>query len=150
MIDLYKLYIQNNCIVVTYPSYEKHELYDFKHNEILFNVNNEYQQWSNAMEVVNVGQVNKIVRTPQFRSYLQICEAMYNQKLADISTLIVNGIRRQPDSSSMLCSQIEIEKLNVKKKNSILIGGNELNDQIKLVLLTGPSSSGKTTTAMKL
>ncbi|MFQ5576983.1 MAG: nucleoside kinase [Anaerolineae bacterium] len=76
---------------------------------------NEYRQWMEALEVHDVGKLNAIVQTDRVRELVLVSEALHEQRIAQIATLI-----------------------------------SRLKDTIRLVSISGPSSSGKTTFSKRL
>lgn len=80
----------------------------------LFTAYQEYKTWGKMVGVSSVGQLNTIIEDRKAKGYIEITEALQNNKLVHIA-----------------------EQIKEKKT-------------VKVILIAGPSSSGKTTTAKKL
>jgi uridine kinase len=81
----------------------------------LVNVFNEYSEWMTALGVKDVGSLNQVIRDGKLFETILVSEALQEQRVAQIATLLSN----------------------VRK-------------EIRLVLISGPSSSGKTTFSKRL
>ncbi|AEJ61504.1 TGS domain-containing protein [Spirochaeta thermophila DSM 6578] len=81
----------------------------------LFQVYREYKEWGRTLSVASVGDLNTLVEARKEREFIQIAEALHEQRISQIASRIAAEAPR-----------------------------------IKLVLVAGPSSSGKTTFAKKL
>lgn len=102
------------------------------------------------MGIESIGQLNQINRTERFKSYVQICESRQNQMVSQVCELIMRGHKSQNGPMAITEALKESEKMKAGK-DSIIIGGSEnQTDKIKLIAISGPSSSGKTTFAKKL
>lgn len=81
----------------------------------LFNIYHEYKHWGAILEVSTVGQLNDLIYERRIKDFIQVSEALHQQKIAAIASKVA-----------------------------------ERADELKVVLIAGPSSSGKTTFAKKL
>jgi uridine kinase len=82
---------------------------------MLFTIYHEYKHWGTILEVSDVGQLNDLIYERRIKDFIQVSEALHQQKIADIASRVA-----------------------------------ERADELKVVLIAGPSSSGKTTFAKKL
>lgn len=81
----------------------------------LVSVFNEYGEWMARLGVKNVGALNEVVRSGNLFESILVSEALQEQRIAQIATLL-----------------------------------NAVRDSVRLVLISGPSSSGKTTFSKRL
>lgn len=88
---------------------------NYRHEERLFAVFQEYEHWARILGVRTVAHLNTLVDTKAINEYVLIAEALQEKKLAHVADLIAKG-EREP----------------------------------RIVLLSGPSASGKTTTVKRL
>lgn len=86
----------------------------FKDVPKLFNIYKEYKNWGRLVGVSSVGDLNRLIETRNIDDYMEMCEILQNNKIAQLTT-------------------------DFKKKKTA-----------RLILIAGPSSSGKTTFAKKL
>ncbi len=82
---------------------------------MLYNIYHEYKHWGEILEVSTVGQLNDLIYHRKIKDFIQVSEALHQQKMADIASRVAAHA-----------------------------------DQLKVVLIAGPSSSGKTTFSKKL
>jgi uridine kinase len=82
---------------------------------MLYTIYHEYKHWGSILEVSDVGQLNDLIYERRIKDFIQVSEALHQQKIADIASRVA-----------------------------------ERADELKVVLIAGPSSSGKTTFAKKL
>ncbi|KAH0573760.1 Uridine kinase [Spironucleus salmonicida] len=148
----YRLLMIEDMIVIVYPSHTNHfEIPEFQHNATIHQLYQENQNWSKVLKVSSLGQLNAINRDERLKSYIQICESRQNQRIGEVCKLILNG-RNQfcVDGPITVKDAYKTVKENFNK-NSIVIGRQAtVQDEIKLVMISGPSSAGKTTFAKKL
>ena len=76
---------------------------------------NEYRDWMQALEVYDVGRLNIIHRTDKMRELILVAEALHEQRISQIATLIAS-----------------------------------IRNRVRLIFISGPSSSGKTTFSKRL
>jgi uridine kinase len=88
---------------------------DFKEKPLLYSIYKEYNQWGEVLEVPTVGALNDFTQSGQIAEFIQVAEALHEQKLSDIAGKVA-----------------------------------ERRNEVKAVLIAGPSSSGKTTFTKKL
>lgn len=88
---------------------------EYRHEEKLFAVYQEYENWMRILGVRTVANLNGLVDTREINEYVLIAEALHEKKIAHIADLITNHPRKP-----------------------------------RVVLLAGPSASGKTTTVKRL
>ncbi len=81
----------------------------------------EFQNWSKILGVETVGQLNQVIENGEIGDIMKISEGLHEKKIAYIADRIARGVTRK-DSTK----------------------------KIKLVLISGPSSSGKTTFTKRL
>ena len=86
-----------------------------------FSVLEEFQKWSNILRVETIGDLNESVENSTIKDLIKISEGLHEKKIAYIADKITR---------------------KVYKKNDI--------DRLKLILISGPSSSGKTTFSKRL
>eukprot|EP00703_Trepomonas_sp_PC1_P002583 JAP94023.1 Uridine kinase [Trepomonas sp. PC1] len=148
LLDKFELTTIDNMMVMTFPSHRNCcEIPKFKHNKPLSGIYEEYATWCQAMKIESIGQLNKINRTERFKSYVQICESRQNEMVAQTCELILRG-HKSTDGPIAIADAIKESQRN---KRDIIVGNTaDQSDQIKLVIISGPSSSGKTTFAKKL
>ncbi|MCX7772836.1 MAG: nucleoside kinase, partial [Clostridia bacterium] len=113
---IFKLEPDNGGIVLVMPKKENpNELPDLIIPRKLFNIFNEFSQWSEILGVDDVGKLNDIVDQGRLTEFILIAEALHEKKIATIADKIKNH-----------------------------------EQQKKVILIAGPSSSGKTTFAQRL
>lgn len=87
----------------------------YRHEEKLFQVFQEYEQWMRILGVRTVAHLNTLVDTREINEYVQIAEALHEKKIGQVADVITHHPRKP-----------------------------------RVVLLSGPSASGKTTTTKRL
>lgn len=103
-------------LVLLFPKLSMPEqLIEFRPQEKLVSIFNEYKQWLHILGINNVGSVNDVVEEGGINELIRVSEALHEKKIALIADKIA---------------------FNKNKK--------------KVVLIAGPSSSGKTTFAKRL
>ncbi|CAL6062803.1 Uridine_kinase [Hexamita inflata] len=148
-LNKFNIAVENDMLVLIYPSHKNSEVIpEFKHNAPLSQIYEEYGHWAGVMDIESIGQLNAINRTDRFKSYVQICESRQNQMLSQVCELIMKGHKSMNGPMAIT----EALKYNAaQESNGIMLGDlTQQTDQIKLVAISGPSSSGKTTFAKKL
>lgn len=81
----------------------------------LLKIFSEFKRWGKILNVKNIGDLNRMVKTGQIDDLIKISEALHEKKIGQIA-----------------------DKIRKKRK------------QLKLILISGPSSSGKTTFSKRL
>ena len=100
------------------------ELGEITHQDKMFGIFKEHHRWQDILGLRTIGDLNEVIQKGYSSQLIQISEALQEKKIAQIADEIA---RRRSSSSS----------LNPKLT-------------IKVVLIAGPSSSGKTTTCKRL
>lgn len=111
----------------------------FKDNPVLFSIYREYKAWGKILKVHCVGALNELITRGKIREFIQVAEALHNKKISEIADKIVNqGSHSNPGSQG--------------SRNYPGSQGSPSNpgSRIRVILIAGPSSSGKTTFAKKL
>jgi len=138
-------------MVLVYPSHTAPgTVPQFVHNMPLSSIYEEYGNWARVMNIESIGQLNAINRTERFKSYVQICESRQNQMLSQVCELIMRGHKSTNGPMAITEALKDSQRRN---ESTIIVGGSSTDfqtDQIKLIAISGPSSSGKTTFAKKL
>jgi uridine kinase len=96
----------------------------------MFEIFKEHHRWQKLLGVSNVGDFNEIVDKGQTNSIIQVSEALQEKKIAKIAFDIA--------------ARINPELLPERYRNDVE------TQPVKMVLIAGPSSSGKTTTCKRL
>ena len=96
----------------------------------MFEIFKEHHRWQKLLGVSNVGDFNEAVAKGQTNSIIQVSEALQEKKIAKIAFDIA--------------ARINPELLPERYRNDIE------TKPVKMVLIAGPSSSGKTTTCKRL
>ena len=102
------------------------ELGEMTHQDKMFGIFKEHHQWQDILKLRTVGDLNEAILNGHSSKLIQISEALQEKKIGKIADEIAQRIN--PPSSLGL--------------------GN--NKGVRLVLIAGPSSSGKTTTCKRL
>ena len=117
-------YIDQNSFVLRYPNiYYLNKIPVYKHHDKLFNEFKKYDEWSEKLGIENVSSLNNKVTKGNVDDIVLLSENIQNNSLFKIAETIYNN------------------KKGFETIKSI---------KLKLILLAGPSSSGKTTTSKKL
>ena len=102
----------------------------------MFGIFKEHHRWQGVLNLRTIGDLNEAIDAGMSNQLIQVSEALQEKKIAEIA----NEIARRIESG--------------KQKNTPTAadGGKPetLNEQLRLVLIAGPSSSGKTTTCKRL
>ncbi len=115
-LTLFDIKLCDPGFVLLFPTHGKpHELPPYHHEEKLFSVYQEYEQWAKILGVRSVAHLNGLVDTREINEYVLIAEALHEKKIAQLADVVTNH-ERGP----------------------------------RVVLLSGPSASGKTTTVKRL
>ena len=96
----------------------------------MFEIFKEHHRWQKLLGVSNVGDFNEAVAKGQTNSIIQVSEALQEKKIAKIAFDIA--------------ARINPELLPERYRNDVE------TQPVKMVLIAGPSSSGKTTTCKRL
>ena len=102
------------------------ELGEMTHQDKMFGIFKEHHQWQDILKLRTVGDLNEAILNGHSSKLIQISEALQEKKIGKIADEIAQRVN--PPSSLGL--------------------GN--NKGVRLVLIAGPSSSGKTTTCKRL
>jgi len=103
------------------------ELGEMTHQDKMFGIFKEHHRWQDILGLRTIGDLNEVIDKGYAPQLIQISEALQEKKIAQIA----DEIARRRNSSST--------------PNSALDGS-----AVKIVLIAGPSSSGKTTTCKRL
>ena len=102
--------------ILRYPSDEQPEtIPEFVDTRRLAKAFYEFKQWSQVLQVPDVGALNEVVALGEINEFVRVAEALHEKRIAQIADAI--------DAS---------------------------RDRVKLILIAGPSASGKTTFAQRL
>ena len=102
------------------------ELGEMTHQDKMFGIFKEHHQWQDILKLRTVGDLNEAILNGHSSKLIQISEALQEKKIGKIADEIAQRVN--PPSSLGL--------------------GN--NKGVRIVLIAGPSSSGKTTTCKRL
>jgi uridine kinase len=106
----------SNGFVLRYPrNSEPDELQPLVEYPKLVNIFDEYGEWLARLGIQDVGALNEVVKSSKLLETILVAEALHEQRVAQIATLITS-----------------------------------LHPRVRLVLISGPSSSGKTTFSKRL
>jgi uridine kinase len=100
------------------------ELGEMTHQDKMFGIFKEHHRWQDILGIRAIGDLNEVIDKGYAPQLIQISEALQEKKIAQIA----DEIARRRSASSSLNPQLTI----------------------KVVLIAGPSSSGKTTTCKRL
>ncbi len=100
------------------------ELGEMTHQDKMFGIFKEHHRWQGILGIRAIGDLNEVIDKGYASQLIQISEALQEKKIAQIA----DEIARRRSASSSLNPQLTI----------------------KVVLIAGPSSSGKTTTCKRL
>ncbi len=102
--------------VLLFPPHGKpDEMPQYHHEEKLFKVYQEYENWSRILGIRTVAHLNTLVDTNKINEYILVAEALQEKKLSSLADEITHHPSRP-----------------------------------RIILLSGPSASGKTTTVKRL
>lgn len=109
-------YISNSGFILRFPTVHiPDKIKKYEHHPGMFDVFNDYREWTKIMNIENSVDLNRIVSKGKINDLIRIDETLQSNKLLTIAREI-----------------------------------NERKNKIKIVLLAGPSCSGKTTSSIKL
>ena len=114
-------------------------------SEYLFEVYREHVEWGKIVGVTTVGQLNQTILEKHAADFVQTIEALHSKKLASIADRITT-----PVSLAETQRRGEAEESHQNSCASASLRLCEKKSQVRLVLIAGPSSAGKTTTAKRL
>jgi uridine kinase len=113
-INNFDLKIAKPGIILLYPRKEdNYDMPDYIHQEKLFNVFKESENWAKLLKINNVGDLNQSIIDRHINDIIRVSEALHEKKIANIADNICSSLAR-------------------------------------VILIAGPSSSGKTTFANRL
>jgi uridine kinase len=114
------------------------ELGEMTHQDKMFGIFKEHHRWQDILGLRTIGDLNEVIDKGYAPQLIQISEALQEKKIAQIADEIAfrrtNAVTPHPQSNHNL------QTSNFKLQSS----------KIKVVLIAGPSSSGKTTTCKRL
>ncbi len=114
MLKYFTLTVYPPGFLLRFPAVKTpHTIDPLKEHPVVFSIFQEYKRWGKVLGVSNAGQLNDLIRSGEFKEFIQIAEALHDKKIAEIANAI-----------------------------------HQMN--VQLVLIAGPSSSGKTTFTKKL
>jgi uridine kinase len=105
----------------------------------LLNVFREYGQWMDLMGVRDVGSLNEAIGGERAREVVLVAEALHEQRIARIA-----------DEIAARWNRSAAEAPGGGGGDPAPTGGPAPGDKVRLVLVAGPSSSGKTTFSKRL
>lgn len=109
-------YLNNRGLILRFPTtYIPDRIKPYEHHPGMFEVFNDYREWTKIMNIETSVDLNRIVSQGKINDLIRIDETLQSNKLLTIAKQI-----------------------------------NEKRNKIKIVLIAGPSSSGKTTSSIKL
>jgi uridine kinase len=111
--DLHKYY--NGMLLQVPKKSEPSEVEDLIIQNKMFEIFREFNHWNKVLNVTNISDLNRVVKTGNTEEIINVSEALQEKKIAQIADMI--ALKR---------------------------------DKIKIVLISGPSSSGKTTFGKRL
>ena len=117
------------CFILRFPPRSSLELEPVVDYPKLVAVFREYDQALRLMGIQDVGSLNEAIRAGRTNEIILMAEALHEQKIAQIAAQIAG--RRAPGRSPAG-------------------GGRSAEGDLRLVLMAGPSSSGKTTFSKRL
>ena len=100
------------------------ELGEMTHQDKMFSIFKEHHQWQDIVGLRTIGDLNDVIRLGYSSLLIQVSEALQEKKIGQIADEIARRHRRSPLTSHDL--------------------------PLRMVLIAGPSSSGKTTTCKRL
>ena len=101
-----------------------HELGAMVRQDKMFDVFQEHHRWQRILGISTVGQFNEALSQGYGKDIIHVSEALQEKKIAEIARTISEGARER--------------------------GSEGAKERLRLVLIAGPSSSGKTTTCKRI
>ncbi|MCL2104829.1 MAG: nucleoside kinase, partial [Kiritimatiellaeota bacterium] len=113
--------------------------------EQLFEVYREHIEWGRIVGVTTAGQLNQSILEKRATDFVQTIEALHSKKLASIADRITRGNSSvRAFERSKISAEEQPDNFRTSELQNVRTSG------IRLVLIAGPSSAGKTTTAKRL
>jgi len=103
------------------------ELGEMTHQEKMFGIFKEHHEWQDIVGLRTVGDLNEVIQKGYSSQLIQISEALQEKKIAQIA-----------------------DEIAQRTRHASLFGGPNGQGGVRMVLIAGPSSSGKTTTCKRL
>ena len=100
------------------------ELGEMTHQDKMFGIFKEHHQWQDIVNIRTIGDLNEVIQLGYSPQLIQVSEALQEKKIAQIADEIARKRALSPLTSHL--------------------------QPIRMVLIAGPSSSGKTTTCKRL
>lgn len=89
MLKLFKIIPYHDGFILQFPRKSApHVVAEFKPQEKIFEVHEEYTKWGKVLQVDNVGALNKIITSGDIDNFIQIVESLFAMKLANIAKQI--------------------------------------------------------------
>ena len=112
-------------LLLRLPSREHpNELGELVHQDKMFGIFKEHHQWQDIINLRTIGDLNEVISKGHSSQLIQVSEALQEKKIAQIADEIARRTNLSPLTSHL--------------------------SPLRLVLIAGPSSSGKTTTCKRL
>ena len=118
------------------------ELGEMVHQDKMFGIFKEHHRWQDILGLRTIGDLNEAIAKGYASKLIQISEALQEKKIAQIADEIAF---RRTNACHPIKFKVQSSKFKDQTSNFKLQTSN-----IKVVLIAGPSSSGKTTTCKRL
>jgi uridine kinase len=106
----------------------------------------EYGDWLNRLGLSSVGALNDSIENGRIREIILVSEALHEQRVAEIAAQIASGWKEPSDETKQASLPIYGRVPDGAHDSAPL----QSNGGVRIVLISGPSSSGKTTFSKRL
>ncbi len=107
----------------------------------------QYGDWLARLGIASVGALNDSIQDGRIREIILVSEALHEQNVVDIAAVIAGRCAQEPQAAPEIAQPVYQK---IKHPDSWETAFCETTSSVRIVLIAGPTSSGKTTFSKRL